>query len=38
MLHEIGAEGLVPPVEDICGLEEEVEAGLVVHESISSQG
>jgi hypothetical protein len=38
MLNEIGAECFVSPVEGICGLEEEVEAGLVVHESISPLG
>jgi hypothetical protein len=38
MLDEIGAEGLVPPVEGGCGLEEEVEAGLVVHEATSRPG
>jgi hypothetical protein len=38
MLDEIGAEGLVPPVEDGCGLEEEVEAGHVIHEATSRAG
>jgi hypothetical protein len=38
MLDEIGAEGLVPPMEGVCGLEEEVETGLVVHGATSTPG
>jgi hypothetical protein len=38
MLDEIGAEGLIPPVEGVCGLEEEVEGVLVVHEATSTLG
>jgi hypothetical protein len=32
MLDEIGAEDLVPPVEDVGGLKEEALVAIVVHE------
>jgi hypothetical protein len=38
MLDEIGAEGLVPPVEGVGGLEEEALAVTVVHEAASTLG
>jgi hypothetical protein len=38
MLDEIGAEGLVPPVEGVGGLEEGALAVRVVHEAASRLG
>jgi hypothetical protein len=38
MLDEKGAEGLVPPVEGVGGLEEEALAVSVVHEGASTLG
>jgi hypothetical protein len=38
MVDEIGAEDLVPPVEDISGLEEEALVAIVVHEAASQLG
>ena len=38
MLDEIGAEDLVPPVEDVGGLEEEALVAIVVHEAASQLG
>jgi hypothetical protein len=35
MVEEIGAEDLVPPVEDVGGLEEEALVAIVVHEAAS---
>ena len=38
MLDEIGAEDLVPPVEEVGGLEEEALVAIVVHEAASQLG
>jgi hypothetical protein len=38
MVDEIGAEDLVPPVEDVGGLEEEALVAIVVHEAASQLG
>ena len=38
MLDEICAEDLVPPVEDVGGLEEEALVAIVVHEAASQLG
>ena len=38
MVNEIGAEDLVPPVEDVGGLEEEALVAIVVHEAASQLG
>jgi hypothetical protein len=38
MLDEVGAEGLVPPVEGVGGLEKEALAVSVVHEAASRLG
>jgi hypothetical protein len=37
-VDEIGAEDLVPPVEDVGGLEEEALVAIVVHEAASQLG
>jgi hypothetical protein len=38
MLDEMGAEDLVPPVEDVGGHEEEALVAIVVHEAASELG
>jgi hypothetical protein len=38
MVDERGAEDLVPPVEDVGGLEEEALVAIVVHEAASQLG
>ena len=37
-VDEIGAKDLVPPVEDVGGLEEEALVAIVVHEAASQLG
>jgi hypothetical protein len=38
MVDKIGTENLVPPVEDVGGLEEEALVAIVVHETVSQLG
>ena len=38
MVDEVGAEDLVPPVEDVGGLEEKALVASVVHEATSQLG
>jgi hypothetical protein len=38
MVDEVGAEDLIPPVEDVGGLKEEALVAIVVHEAASQPG